>query len=228
MNKGHKVLIIDDEFMIGRIIVGLLDTIGVSSVYVSSAKEGIEELEKSSQTFALIIADQKMPVMNGTEFFEQASVIAPDAIRFLITGYSDIHVMINAVNRGAIHKYIAKPWQNDDFLESIKEGLEQYDLAIENSRLFRLAKQQNTKLFELNRILNDSAKKQTIALKTLDARIEDELRLRIEKKEDFDILKQQIKELMQEQNMLEYTKANKLYDSLLNELAHRFMKKSKL
>lgn len=228
MNKGHKVLIIDDEFMIGRIIVGLLDTIGVSSVYVSSAKEGIEELEKSPQTFALIIADQKMPVMTGTEFFEQASIIAPDTIRFLITGYSDIHAMIDAVNRGAIHKYIAKPWKNDDFLESIKEGFEQYELAIENNKLFRLAKQQNTKLFELNRILSDSAKKQAKALKTLDARIEDELRLRIEKKEDFDILKQQVKELMQKQDMLEYTKANKLYDSLLNELAHRFMKKSKL
>ncbi|MBF0257306.1 MAG: response regulator [Desulfamplus sp.] len=224
MNKDHIVLIVDDEAEVGNIITKLLSKISVKSMYVSDAKEGLKEIRDNLTQFSLIIADQGMPEISGTEFFEKASSIAPDAIRFLITGNTNIHTMIDAVNKGAIHKYIAKPWNNKDFLAFIKEGLEQHELALENTRLFTLAKQQNIKLFELNRTLNESAKKREKMLNELDDRIVAESNLIIRQKKENEAERERIKKLMLEEGLIDLKNMNRFYGDLLNELAHDLRK----
>lgn len=225
MDKDHTVLIVDDEAQIGRVVARLLNGIDVASVYVSDGAQGLEELKKSSKPFSLIIADQNMPGMSGTDFLEQASLITPDTTRFLITGHTDLNAMIDAVNRGGIHKYIAKPWNNEDFLKYIQEGLSQYELAVENIGLFRLAKQQNSKLFELNRILNESAEKQAKILEDLDATIvAAQSQSHIGKAEDLEVTRELLKALLQKRGLVEYDKMNCFYRILLNELAYRFQK----
>jgi len=225
MNRDHMVLIVDDDVMIGKVIASLLNKIDLSSVYASDGAEGLERLKSSSKPFSMIISDQRMPGMSGIEFLEQAGSIAPDAIRFLITGYADIHTMIDAVNRGAIDKYIAKPWKNEDFLASVREGLEQHELSVENIHLFNLAKQQNSKLFELNRILKESAAKQSKILEELDEEIKGaKLQLQSRREVEAEAARKQIKELLQSKGLLEYEKMNILYGVLLSEVAHYFQK----
>ncbi|MBF0411670.1 MAG: response regulator [Desulfamplus sp.] len=243
MNKDYMVLIVDDEVQIGMVISNLLKKIPVASLYASNGKEALEIIKNSLKPFALIISDHRMPEMNGTEFFEKVTMIAPNSIRFMITGYANIHSMIDAVNRGEVHKYITKPWQNEDFLACVKEGLEQYELTMENIRLFNLAKEQNTKLVELNRMLSESAEKQARKLQELDARIAEESSRKnktgekssrekhfgAEKnsrsEQDIDATVKRIRELLKKNGLLDYESMSMFYGIVLGELANRLQQK---
>src|SRR5690349_20810595 len=79
---------------------------------VESADEGMKALEK--QHFHVILSDQRMPKMTGIEFFEAIQQKYPDPIRILITGYTDINAVIDAINRGQVYKYLTKPWIEED------------------------------------------------------------------------------------------------------------------
>lgn len=225
---NYSVLIVDDEVQICKAISNLLKTIRINSVYALNAKDALRIIANSLKPFALIISDQRMPGMSGTEFFEQAAIISPNSIRFMITGYADINSMIDAVNRGEVHKYITKPWQNEDFSASVKEGLEQYELEMENVRLFALAKEQNAKLVQLNKILSESAKKQAERLEELDQKISKELSNKSQTEEKslkdesvaFDL--NRIKELIKQKELLDYDNMNRFYESLICKIAERF------
>src|SRR5215216_3205347 len=76
-----------------------------------SAAEGWQVLQ--SYEIGVIITDQRMPVTTGIEFLESVSPLYPDTIRILLTGFSDINAVMEAINRGQVYKYLVKPWQND-------------------------------------------------------------------------------------------------------------------
>ena len=78
-------------------------------VYTTSSAMEAFELLKDIE-FHIIVTDQKMPVMTGTEFLEHTIRMYPDAIRLLITGQADLGSVIEAINRGQVNKYIQKPW----------------------------------------------------------------------------------------------------------------------
>ncbi len=100
-----------------------------------SAKEGRKILD--SQEIGVIITDQRMPVMTGIEFLESILTIYPDTIRILLTGFSDINAVMDAINRGQVYKYMVKPWQNDELKMYIENALELYNLRKENKDLAR-------------------------------------------------------------------------------------------
>ncbi|MBT7713904.1 MAG: response regulator [Deltaproteobacteria bacterium] len=91
-----------------------------------SGKDALEQLKNSEGAVSLIISDQRMPQMTGAQFFEEANKISPSAIRFLLTGYSDMEAVIDAVNKGEIHRYLTKPWNDDDLILQVRQGLEQF------------------------------------------------------------------------------------------------------
>jgi DNA-binding NtrC family response regulator len=99
----------------------------------SSAKEGRKILD--SQEIGVIITDQRMPGMTGIEFLESILPIYPDTIRILLTGFSDINAVMDAINRGQVYKYLVKPWQNDELKMYIENALEIYHLRKENKEL---------------------------------------------------------------------------------------------
>ncbi|HWZ35416.1 response regulator [Mucilaginibacter ximonensis] len=101
----------------------------------SSAKEGRKILD--SQEIGVIITDQRMPGMTGIEFLESILPIYPDTIRILLTGFSDINAVMDAINRGQVYKYLVKPWQNDELKMYIENALEIYNLRKENKELAR-------------------------------------------------------------------------------------------
>src|SRR5471030_1158525 len=109
-----------------------------------SAKEGRKILD--SQEIGVIITDQRMPVMTGIEFLESILSIYPDTIRILLTGFSDINAVMDAINRGQVYKYLVKPWQNDELKMYIENALEIYHLRKENKELGRKLQLANIEL----------------------------------------------------------------------------------
>ena len=99
----------------------------------SSAREGRKILD--AHEIGVIITDQRMPGMTGIEFLESIIPIYPDTIRILLTGFSDINAVMDAINRGQVYKYLVKPWQNDELKMYIENALEIYNLRKENKEL---------------------------------------------------------------------------------------------
>ena len=217
----HIVLVIDDEEQVGRAVGRLLKQIKTKYVYLDSAQAGLERIQSAATPFSLIISDQRMPGMQGADFLEKAKEASPNSIRFLLTGYADVDAITQAVNRGSIHRYIAKPWQNSDFIETVKAGLEQYELIVENDRLFRLAKEQNTKLFTLNKELKKSTAIHQKAIIQRDkeiAELEKKLEIGFENRNYIN----EIEALLKEKDMLEKEKVNTLYAATIAELFEQF------
>ncbi len=76
-----------------------------------------------------------MPVTTGIAFLESILHIYPDTIRILLTGFSDINAVIDAINRGQVYKYLVKPWQNDELKINVQNAIEIYNLRKENKEL---------------------------------------------------------------------------------------------
>lgn len=169
---NHTILVVDDgEDEETKAIGKIVGTIGVDIVCAASGAEGIEKIQNASIPFSLVISNQRMPGMKGYEFLEKAREITPDTVRVLVTGYSDMDAIIGAVNRGAIHRYISKPWNSDAFLNTVRSGLSHYEVSRENERLLRLAKDQNAKLYMLNCDLKEKAEAHQKVIEQLDREI---------------------------------------------------------
>jgi serine phosphatase RsbU (regulator of sigma subunit) len=98
----------------------------------SSGKEALA-LAAANPSIAVIIADQRMPDMTGTEFLKQTLKILPNAIRIILTGFTDIDVLVEAINQCKVFRYLVKPWDPPDLLITVERGLEAYRLAEENA-----------------------------------------------------------------------------------------------
>jgi len=97
------------------------------------AKEGREILE--NEEMDIIITDQRMPEESGVEFLESIIPLYPQPIRILLTGYTDIQAVIDAINKGQVYHYLTKPWEEDYLRTVIKNAYEIYSLRKENERL---------------------------------------------------------------------------------------------
>ena len=128
----------------------------------TSAKEGIDILKDSN--IHLIITDQRMPTMTGIEFLEKVHEKYPDPPRIVLTGYSDLDTVIEAVNRGKIFHYATKPWKKEDLQKTIEKALENFRLREENRLLLQRLQISNHKLEDLNKGLETKVKERTAEL----------------------------------------------------------------
>lgn len=160
----HSILLVDDEISITKSLQRLFRKEPYNVLIASSGQEGLDILKNAQKPVSLIISDQRMPGMDGAAFLEKAKQIFPDAIRFLLTGYSDMDSIIEAVNRGKIHRYLSKPWNDDDMLHQVRQSLEQFELIVENRRLLSLTKKQNRELNELNMNLEKKVNERSLEI----------------------------------------------------------------
>ncbi|SRR6266487_6307015 len=109
-----------------------------------SAVEGTRIL--ANKEIHVILSDQRMPKITGIEFFESILHIYPDPIRILVTGYTDINAVIDAINRGQVYKYLMKPWNEIDITNFIETAYEVYRLRKDNVELTRKLLDANAKL----------------------------------------------------------------------------------
>ena len=169
----HVILLVDDEQSITRSIQRLFRKEKYQVLTALSGPEGLTMLSGLNTPVSLIISDQRMPGMTGAQFLEKARVLAPDAIRFLLTGYSDVKDILDAVNKGEIHRYLTKPWNDDDLLFQVRSALESYELRAENQRLNELTIRQNAELTELNQSLEEKIRERTLEILTKSQALEE-------------------------------------------------------
>lgn len=123
----ERVLFVDDDTNLlngfRRQLRGRVD--------LNTAEDGHRGLAilKENGPYAVIISDLRMPGMDGIEFLSAAKVVAPDSIRFLLTGNADLEVAIEAVNRGNIFRLLLKPCPTDNLVDAIQAGIQQYRLV---------------------------------------------------------------------------------------------------
>ena len=98
-----------------------------------SAEDGRRVIE--GHDIHVILSDQRMPVTSGIEFFESIIETYPDPIRILITGYTDINAVVEAINRGQVYKYLTKPWNENDIRICVDRAYEVFQLRRENAEL---------------------------------------------------------------------------------------------
>lgn len=219
--RDNMVLIADDDAIVGKAMVQLVKHIGAACVYVQSGREALERIKAAQKPFSLIISDQQMPGIKGSELLEQAKEITPDTIRFLITGYEDMDAATEAVNKGAIHRYISKPWDAGVFSDTIKAGLEQHATLMENHRFFTLAKQQNARLYKFNLTMKESADRHQKDLLKKNERIA-QLTARIEKEWDDRDHMDEIRQMLMQHRLLDQAGLNVLHTAMTSELYRQF------
>lgn len=118
-----KVLYVDDE--VNNLVAFKANFRQLFQVFTaSSAQEGTDILDK--EEIHVVITDQRMPGVKGVGFLESIIEKYPDPVRMLLTGYSDIEAVIDAVNKTHIFRYITKPWKNEELIEAIEEGYRVY------------------------------------------------------------------------------------------------------
>lgn len=100
-----------------------------------NAEEAEKILDKEASTISIILSDQRMPKINGIEFFERIKEKYPEMIRILVTGYTDINVVIDAINKSQVYKYIQKPWDVNYMRKIIEQAFEVFTLRRENKKL---------------------------------------------------------------------------------------------
>lgn len=152
----HTILCVDDEIN----NVDALERIFRRKYKVlkaTSAKEALKLVK--TEPVSLIISDQRMPQKTGVEFLKESIEFCPEAIRILLTGYTDIESVIDAINSGEVYRYITKPWDPVDLQNAVEKGLEKFDLSHE-------LKEKNIKLEEAYEELKtlDEAKNQFMIL----------------------------------------------------------------
>lgn len=109
-----------------------------------NAHEAREVLKENE--IDIIVTDQRMPEETGVEFLESIIPIYPSPIRILLTGYTDIQAVIDAINKGQVYHYLTKPWEEDYLRTVIKNAFEVYSLRRENERLTKALIKSNEQL----------------------------------------------------------------------------------
>ncbi len=146
------VLFVDDETSILRSIKRLFHKSNINILLAQSGKEALEMF--ANHDIAMIVSDMKMPHMTGAELLAQVADLYPDVYRVVLTGFADLDSIMTAVNQGGIHRYLQKPWDNQELVLAVKDGLKYTKLKQENIRLQQTLVKQNRALKELTHSLD--------------------------------------------------------------------------
>lgn len=155
----NTILLVDDEENILSSLQRLLRREGYNIVASPSPEKALDVLRERPVT--VIVSDQRMPEMDGTEFLAQARDLQPEAVRIMLTGYADISAAMAAINQGHVYRFITKPWNDLDLKATIKQAIDTHNLKDENRRLYALAARQNAELQELNENLEKKVDERT-------------------------------------------------------------------
>jgi putative nucleotidyltransferase with HDIG domain len=155
----HTVLFVDDEVNILKALQRLLRNESMKVLTASRPQEAIELLESSPAQ--VIVSDQRMPEMSGVDLLASIRERHPDMIRMMLTGYTEMNIAVEAINRGEIYRLITKPWNDDELKATLRQAFDHYDLKGEIKRLNQVTREQNFKLQDMNRNLEAKVRERT-------------------------------------------------------------------
>jgi CheY-like chemotaxis protein len=120
-----------------------------------SGKSALEVLATEGEV-AVIISDQRMPEMKGTEFLSKTVPQFPNTIRIILTGFTDVEDLVEAINAGQVYKYITKPWDPSELRAVVKTAAETYELSKRRAAALRLAQTQTRLLSTIIQIVQEA------------------------------------------------------------------------
>ncbi len=124
MAEKKTILVVDDE----KDVVDVLYDTFMGVYNVKTATSGAEALKIIvMEDVSLIISDQRMPEMEGTELLSQVNAINPACKKILLTGYADVNAAIDAINKGSVHRYIGKPWDDSELRDAVNTLIDDYE-----------------------------------------------------------------------------------------------------
>lgn len=129
----ETVLIVDDEELVVQSLQRTLSLEGYQTIGTINTEAAIRILQETPP--AVLICDQRMPQMTGLELLSRARDLSPHTVRMLISGYSDIDVVISAINNGQIFQYISKPWSDEELLGKLKAAVQFRRTALEKEKI---------------------------------------------------------------------------------------------
>jgi CheY-like chemotaxis protein len=118
------LLLVDDEADVLAALQMLLRPEGYRILTAGSATEGFEVL--ALNPVQVILCDQRMPGMSGTDFLDRVKDLYPDTLRIALSGHADLDSLVDAINRGAIFRFSPKPWDNQVLLDNIRDAFRYY------------------------------------------------------------------------------------------------------
>lgn len=156
------LLFVDDEPGILSSLRRLFRPHGYNILIAEGGALGLAELEKTHVD--LVISDMRMPEMDGATFLKAVRQRWPETVRILLTGYADVTSTVAAINEGEIYRYISKPWDDAEMVNTVRDALARQKLELENQRLTALTQAQNEELKGLNASLESKVAERTAEL----------------------------------------------------------------
>ncbi len=152
--KKAKMLVVDDE----PDNLDLLYRTFRRDFQVLKAESGVRALELLAQEgeVAVIISDQRMPEMKGTEFLSRTVPEFPDTVRIILTGFTDVEDLVEAINSGQVYKYITKPWDPDELKAVVQRAAETYELLKQRTEELNRSQAQMALLATIVRVAQDA------------------------------------------------------------------------
>lgn len=132
--KRHTILAIDDEQNNLSLLNRTLRN-NYNILLASSGQEALDIMEEHGQEISLIVSDQKMPLMEGTDFFKRICNQYPDIVKILVTGHSNIDILVEAINECHLFQYVLKPFDPDQLCMIVESGIKKYELASSKTQI---------------------------------------------------------------------------------------------
>ena len=173
MTTKTKVLCIDDELNVLKACKRVLHRAGFDVTTTDDPEEAKKLVQ--SESFAVVISDQRMPILEGTVLLTQIHELSPDTVRILLTGYADLEATIDAINKSGVYRYLTKPWNDEELIAIVRQASENHLLTLENRQLHELTEQQNEELSSINEELEQRVARRTQQVQGLATRLEDTL-----------------------------------------------------
>jgi len=151
--QQRTLLLVDDEQNIVSALKRLLRRDEYQIHTANSGQEGLDVLARHAVD--VIVSDQRMPGMLGADFLRKAKELYPDTLRIMLSGYTELQSVTDAVNEGAIYKFLTKPWEDEQLRGHIAEAFRLKEIADENERLNLELRTVNHELASANRRLED-------------------------------------------------------------------------
>ena len=137
----RRILLVDDDSNALSALARVLRGEGVEVLTASSGSDGLLAIQRAPVD--LVIADQEMPGMSGIEFLRRVREACPDTVRFMLTGQATLRLAIQAINDGAIARFLTKPCHPAELNAAIRQELQKRDLVVESRRLLHTIRRQS-------------------------------------------------------------------------------------